>query len=183
MVGLPLHHPKKFQGSFNALNELRSLAEHGFDSMPANVLALDAAEAFKTTNNLLVIQSQVVQGAAIADQHLGTIFALNDIAVLVLLGAPFAFFKVLALCVRLDQPIRPDGYAVVFFGKDAPRINHVVIVDFIEGSDLNDAVRWGHKYSMSAGRRSRHMYEYPVIIHPVELIVAIQSQTSTLSSE
>lgn len=86
---------------------------------------------------------------------MGSVFALNDVAVLVLLGTPFAFLKVLALCVRLDQSIRPDGNAVGLFGEDATGVNHVVIVDFIEGSYLDDAVRWGHKILHECGQTAR----------------------------
>ena len=55
----------------------------------------------------------MVQCAAVPNQHLLPIFALDDVTVLVFLGTPFALLEVLALRVRLDQPIGRMGMLYV----------------------------------------------------------------------
>ncbi|MOA01084.1 hypothetical protein D3C78_1204710 [compost metagenome] len=54
----------------NSLNQRLPLAKQGFDPVAPDVLPLGSAQLLELSPDLLVIQTQVIERAAVTDQHL-----------------------------------------------------------------------------------------------------------------
>src|SRR5690606_8918146 len=106
-TGFILQIPELDARSPNPAYEALPLFEHCFDLMPTDVLPLGGTQLLEFPPDLLVIQAQVVQGAAIPYQHLRVVVPLDDEAVLMHLRTALPVLLVLTASLGLNQPVGP----------------------------------------------------------------------------